>query len=336
MPVSPPSAAPLPPHGGDLAAAERRWGRPALGWLDLSTGINPHPYPLPPLAPALWTRLPGADDEAALLSAARHRFSAPVQADIIAAPGSQALIQALPRLRPAGPVAILGPTYAEHARAWSAAGHTVTLIDDPNAADPAGVLIVVNPNNPSGRRFAPADLSGLAARFARAGGLLVIDEAFADPYPELSLIPSLPGATVVLRSFGKFHGLAGLRLGFAVTAETGLAEGLRRGFGPWAVSGPALAIGAAALADDAWAEATRARLAADQARLIDVLMSAGMELVGGTPLFTLVRHPEAARLWDRLGQAGILVRAFDFQPDWLRVGLPGDETGFERLARALG
>lgn len=336
MPVSPLPAAALPLHGGDLAAALRRWGHPDLGWLDLSTGINPHPYPLPPLAPALWTRLPGADDEAALIGAARHRFVAGAAAEIVAAPGSQALIQALPRLRPPGPVAILTPTYAEHARAWSAAGHTVASIDDPAAANPAGVLVVVNPNNPTGRRFAPTDLIGLAARFAQAGGLLVIDEAFADPYPELSLIPSLPAATVVLRSFGKFHGLAGLRLGFAVTAETGLAEGLRRGFGPWAVSGPALAIGAAALADDAWAEANRARLAADQDRLVGLLISAGLELVGGTPLFTLVRHPEAARLWDRLGQAGILVRAFDFQPDWLRVGLPGDETGFERLARALG
>jgi len=141
---------------------------------------------------------------------------------------------------------------------------------------------------------------------------------------------------VVLRSFGKFHGLAGLRLGFAVTAEAGLAEGLRRGFGPWAVSGPALAIGAAALADDAWAEANRARLAADQARLVGVLTASGLDLVGGTPLFTLVRHPDAARIWERLGQAGILVRAFDFQPDWLRIGLPADEAGFERLARALG
>jgi len=336
MPVSPPSAAALPLHGGDLAAAERRWGRPALGWLDLSTGINPHPYPLPALAPALWTRLPGAADEAALVQAARHRFAAAATVEIVAAPGSQALIQALPRLRPKGPVAILAPTYAEHARAWSAAGHAVASIDDPAAADPAGMLVVVNPNNPTGRRIAPADLIGLAARFAASGGLLVIDEAFADPDPELSLIPSLPAATVVLRSFGKFHGLAGLRLGFAVTAEAGLAEGLRRGFGPWAVSGPALAIGAAALADDAWAEANRARLAADQARLVGLLISAGLELVGGTPLFTLVRHPEAELLWERLGQAGILVRAFDFQPDWLRIGLPPDETGFERLARALG
>lgn len=336
MPVSPPSAVPLPPHGGDLAAAERRWGRPALGWLDLSTGINPHPYPLPAIAPALWTRLPGADDEAALTSAARHRYGAGTAAGIVAAPGSQALIQALPRLRSPGPVAILAPTYAEHARAWNAAGHAVATIADPAAADPAGVLVVVNPNNPTGRRFAPADLAGLAARFAQAGGLLVVDEAFADPHPELSVIPTLPAATIVLRSFGKFHGLAGLRLGFAVTAEAGLAEGLRRGFGPWAVSGPALAIGAAALGDDSWAEATRARLAADQARLVGLLTAAGLEPVGGTPLFTLVSHPEAARLWERLGQAGILVRAFDFQPDWLRIGLPGDEAGFERLARALG
>lgn len=335
MPASPPSAAALPLHGGDIAAAERRWGHPAEGWLDLSTGINPHPYPLPAIAPTLWSRLPGAADEAALADAARHRFAAGAATEIVAAPGSQSLIQALPRLRPPGPVAILTPTYAEHARAWSAAGHSVRPLDDSAAADPAGILIAVNPNNPTGRRLDPATLRGLASRFAAAGGLVVVDEAFADASPDLSLIPSLPAATVVLRSFGKFHGLAGLRLGFAVTAETGLAEGLRRSFGPWAVSGPALAIGAAALGDDAWAGATRARLAAEQARLVGLLTARGLDLVGGTPLFTLVRHPEARRLWERLGRAGILVRAFDGQPDWLRIGLPADEAGFERLERAL-
>ncbi|CCG42950.1 threonine-phosphate decarboxylase CobD [Magnetospirillum molischianum] len=335
MPVSAPSSTALPLHGGDIAAAEARWGRPVEGWLDLSTGINPHPYPLPPIPSSLWARLPGAEAEAELIRAAQHRFNAPAAAKIVAAPGSQALIQALPRLRAPGPVAILTPTYAEHGRTWNRAGHTVSLLTDPAAANPAGVLVIVNPNNPTGRCFDPAALAELSARFASAGGLLVIDEAFADPQPEMSLIPTLPAATVVLRSFGKFHGLAGLRLGFAVTTEAELAEGLHRGFGPWAVSGPALAVGAAALDDDAWASASRARLAADQARLIAVLTSAGLELVGGTPLFTLVRHSEAARIWDELGQAGILVRAFEGQPDWLRIGLPADDTEFERLARAL-
>jgi len=335
MPRSSSSAAALPLHGGDLAAAEARWGHPAEGWLDLSTGINPHPYPLPPLPPAVWARLPGAEAEAALIWAARRRFDAPDRAEIVAAPGSQALIQAVPRLRPPGPVAILAPTYAEHARAWSANGHDVSVVSDPAAADPAGVVVVVNPNNPTGRRLDPAGLIALSDKIAAAGGLLVVDEAFADPHPDLSLIPALPSATVVLRSFGKFHGLAGLRLGFAVTGETALAEGLHRGFGPWAVSGPALAVGTAALNDDAWADANRIRLAADQTRLVALLTASGLELVGGTPLFTLVRHPEAARIWDRLGQAGILVRAFPAQPDWLRIGLPADDTGYQRLERAL-
>jgi cobalamin biosynthetic protein CobC len=321
----------LPLHGGDLAAAEALWGRPAQGWLDLSTGINPWPYPLPALAAEAWTRLPGAAEERALTGAAARRWHAPGPDRILAAPGSSALIQALPRLLPPGDMAVLGPTYGEHARAWAAAGHAVRRISSLDEVGGAAAVVVVNPNNPDGRTLAPDRLAALTG----GGRLVVADEAFADATPEGSAIPLLRPGLVVLRSFGKFYGLAGLRLGFAV-AEPALLDRLTAQLGPWPVSGPALAVGAAALGDEAWTTATRARLSDAASRLDAVLISAGLTIIGGTTLFRLAEHPLAGEVYQRLGRAGILVRAFADQPSRLRFGLPASEGDGARLRQALG
>ncbi|MBC7952015.1 MAG: threonine-phosphate decarboxylase [Rhodospirillaceae bacterium] len=318
----------LPIHGGDLAGAEARWGRPAAGWLDLSTGINPWPYTLPSLPAEAWTRLPGGAEDAALRAAAARRFGTD-PAQILAAPGTSALIQALPRTRPPGPVAVVGPTYGEHARAWAAAGHTVTEIATLDEAD-APVVVVVNPNNPDGRVAAPA---ALLAR-VKPGALLVVDEAFGDMAPALSVAPLLRPGMVVLRSFGKFYGLAGLRLGFVLGLPEILAP-VAAQLGPWPVSGPALAVGAAALSDDAWGDAMIARLAQWSERLDGVLAAGGLTVTGGTSLFRLASHPQAASLYDLLGRAGILVRAFENRPHLLRFGLPAHEADLVRLAQAL-
>lgn len=325
---------PLPIHGGDLAAAEARWGRPRAGWLDLSTGINPWPYPIPPLPPEAWTRLPGAAEDAALRVAAARRYGAPAADRVLAGPGTSALIQALPRTRAPGRVAVVAPTYGEHARAWAAAGHQVTEVPSLDAAE-AEVIVVVNPNNPDGRAIAPETLLDLALRQAAKGGLLLVDEAFGDMTPALSVAPALRPGLAVLRSFGKFYGLAGLRLGFLL-AEPALRDAVAAQLGPWPVSGPALGVGRAALDDDAWAEATQARLQRETAALDAVLERAGLGLIGGTTLFRLFSHPQASALYDRLGRAGILVRAFETHPDRLRFGLPADAEGRERLAAALG
>ena len=320
-------------HGGDIAWAERRFGRPAAGWLDLSTGINPVPYPLPQLSPEVWTRLPAAADEAALRSVAAAAYGAPDAGCVAAAPGSQSLIQVLPRLRPPGSVAVLTPTYGEHAACWAAAGHSVVDASDPEA--PADVVVVTNPNNPDGRRLPPERLVNRARELADRGGWLVVDEAFADVAPELSVAAAAdaPGL-VVLRSFGKFFGLGGLRLGFAL-AEPQLAESIRRALGSWAVAGPALAIGRQALADEDWIGKTRNRLKTSAKRLDDLLSAAGLEIVGGTDLFRLVRMQAAAALFDGLGRRGILVRPFADRPDRLRFGLPGDAAAWSRLQRAI-
>ncbi len=318
----------LPLHGGDLAAAEARWGAPASGgWLDLSTGINPWAYPLGLVRQEAWTRLPGAAEEAALCAAAARAYGC-AAAQVVAAAGSSALIQALAFSQAPSGVQVVTPTYAEHGRAWCAAGHRVEEVADlPDAGE---VVIVVNPNNPDGRTTDPARLRALAGRCR----LLVVDEAFADVVPALSVAAHVSDRLVVLRSFGKFYGLAGLRLGFAL-AGPALAASLTARLGPWPVSGPALAVAAVALRDDVWAAATRARLANMADRLDGVLVKAGFSILGGTSLFRLARHPDAAALYERLGRAGILVRAFETIPDGLRFGLPGGEAALQRLDAVL-
>jgi cobalamin biosynthesis protein CobC len=320
-------------HGGGLARAEARFGA-GDDWLDLSTGINPWPYPVPEIAPVSWQRLPDEDALASLKSAARAFYGAGPNVPIVAAPGSQALIQLVPHLMPPGDVAVIGPSYAEHARCWRLAGHSVTETSELDRAT-APIVVVVNPNNPDGRSWAPQTLIKAARRRVQQGGLVVVDEAFAEVTPQISLAASagVPGL-VVLRSFGKFFGLAGLRLGFAL-GPADLVDRIEDAFGPWAVSGPGLTIGAAALADTGWAMSTRARLTAQARELDRVLARHGLEVEGGTDLYRLVRTVNAGHLFERLGRAHILVRAFSFRPDWLRFGLPPNAEALERLEKCL-
>jgi cobalamin biosynthetic protein CobC len=320
-------------HGGDLATAQALFPQAPKPWIDLSTGINPIPYPLPELPLSLWQRLPGKDEEAALLAAARKAYRIRPESGLVAAPGTQILIELLPRLVPAARVAVLGPTYGEHAPAWRKAGAEVHEIADLAETGDANVVVLVNPNNPDGRIVPQQALVELAGALAERGGLLVIDEAFADFAPEASLLPILPDGALVLRSFGKAYGLAGLRLGFAI-GEPRLTDALRTMLGPWAVAGPALHVGAVALGDTAWLSTTAGARAADSRRL-DALLAPHGRIVGGTVLYRLLETPRAASLFERLGRSGIYVRRFQHDPSHLRFGLPGDEAAWVRLADAL-
>ncbi len=317
-------------HGGRLDAARQRWGRRAGDWLELSTGINPEPFPLPPLDLGLWTRLPDQALDAALRDAAAAAYGVPGRDWIVAAPGSQALIQWLPWLVGRTQVAILGPTYNEHAPAWMAAGHDVREVTDLDSVPPAAsVAVAVNPNNPDGRLIDPDRLTAMAEH-----RLVVVDEAFADVAPEISVAAHVDRRDIiVLRSLGKFFGLAGLRLGFAIAGRA-RADRIRSALGPWAVSGPATDVGRQALLDDRWQAATRRHLAAAAADLDKLLVAAGLSVSGGTNLFRLVRTQRAQEVYEGLGQHGVLVRSFARHPTWLRFGLP-PSTGFSRLEHAL-
>jgi cobalamin biosynthetic protein CobC len=323
-----------PVHGGNLAAARLRHPDAPWPFLDLSTGIAPRAYPLQGFPPEALTRLPEPAEHARLCALAAARFGAPAGARVIAAPGTQILLPLIAALRPPGTARVLGPTYAEHARAAALAGHATREVAEVSALTPADLVTVVNPDNPTGRVLPEEALARLAAQQRAHGGLLVVDEAFQEAEPGLpSAMPLVAeGHTVVLRSFGKFHGLAGLRLGFAVLPEAPALR-LEAALGPWCVSGPALHAGLAALADDAWAATQRGFLAEAAARLDALLHGARLTVLGGTPLFRFVAAPPGTQ--DRLGRAGILVRGFARWPDRLRIGLPGNDAGFARLAAAL-
>ena len=322
-------------HGGDIDAVRRMFPQAPEPWIDLSTGINPYAYPFDLPSAEAWQRLPQTSADAAARLAAAQRYGAADPVTIVAAPGSQALIQIVPRLIEATDVAVIGPTYAEHAAAWGRWGHRVRTVRSLADIGDTRAVVVVNPDNPTGRIVAPDELSRLADGLAQRRGLLVVDEAFADfAAADVSIVPRLPPATVVLRSFGKAYGLAGARLGFAV-AHAELAKRLRLELGPWAVSGPALDIGAAALRDTQWIEAMRERLTQD-CRRIDVLLAThGLAAVGGTHLFRLVAHARAGDIADALAGDGIHVRRFIEQPNWLRFGLAGSPAAWERLEASL-
>lgn len=296
-------------HGGGLDAAIAKYGGSRAEWLDLSTGINPVPYPMPTLPKDAWTALP---DEAAferLYALARRLWNVPEEAAIIGATGASAIIAALPRVIPKGEVCIPGPTYNEHGAAFAASGWRL-------GQDPSHALVAVHPNNPDGHIWKVNDLEA---------AYTVVDESFCDIAPDQSLIhlASRPG-TVVLKSFGKFWGLAGLRLGFAI-GDPAIITKLTDLLGPWQISGPALAIGAEALADPAWADETRQRLDRDTARLDGLLTKNGAELVGGTTLFRLYKVENAKAAQDQLAKHHVWSRVFPYAPDWLRLGLPAPE-----------
>lgn len=321
-------------HGGALDVAERLAPDAPKPWIDLSTGINPHAYPLPELPPAVWARLPDRAALAGLEQAAADRYGAP-PGSVVAGPGSQALLHILARLAPRGEARALAPTYGGYAEAFAAAGVELTETGSLDALAGSAIAIVANPNNPDGRIVERRDLLAFQDRLAERGGLLILDEAFADFDPAASLAPFLPKSrTVVLRSFGKTFGLAGLRLGFAV-ASPDVAAPLRAALGPWPVSGPAIAIGARALADSAWLAAAADRLELDAARLDALLAAGGWRVVGGTRLFRLAARPGASHAFKRLMAAGILTRPFANYPDWLRFGPPAEEAHWRRLAAAL-
>lgn len=296
-----------------------RYGGTRSDWIDLSTGINPHPYAISGLLTSDWAELPDHGAFERLSDAARKFWNVPDGAEILPAPGASAVIARMPALAKTGRVQITMPTYNEHAAAFSAQGWTV------QDCAPAEARVIVHPNNPDGRIWHDADANA---------PLTVIDESFCDVAPDASLIhlAERPGI-VVLKSFGKFWGLAGLRLGFAIGHPELIAR-LNDLTGPWSVAGPALRVGEQALRDQGWAAATRARLADEAERLDHLVVTKGARLIGGTSLFRLYEVDDATAWQDRLARARIWSRIFPYSKTYLRLGLPPTD-GWARLEAAL-
>lgn len=310
-------------HGGGLDAAIAKYGGVRSGWIDLSTGINPRPYPLPDFPHEAWTALPDQAAQEALETAARAFWTIPDTAGVLAAPGASCLISNIPRLAEVGTACIFERTYNEHEAAFRAQGWQISR--SPNGA---AARVVVHPNNPTGAVWTGPNETPNA-------GLTIIDESFCDIALGQSHVSRLGAAsgTVILKSMGKFWGLAGMRLGFAI-GDPALIEQLRNYLGPWPVSGPALAVGRAALEDFTWANQTRQRLHVDVARLDALLEAKGAELIGGTALFRLYKVDDAAAWQARLASGHVWSRVFPYDPTWLRLGLP-PEHGWDQLTKAL-
>ncbi|MGY6277344.1 threonine-phosphate decarboxylase CobD [Methylomonas sp. MgM2] len=320
-------------HGGRLHRAASQYGIPLSEWLDLSTGINPNGWPVPQLPPKIWQRLPEEDDE--LLPAARRYYQCE---SLLAVAGSQAAIQTLPLLRPKSNVGVLHPAYAEHAANWLRARHRVTTIKETeidSSLHELDVLIVINPNNPTGTLWPRRRLLDWHRQLSHKGGWLIVDEAFIDVFPgDFSLCPlPVQKGLIVLRSVGKFFGLAGIRCGFVI-AESALLKALQHLLGPWTISHPGRYVAAMALSDTEWQQTAIAALQQQSQRLQRLLTDSGWSPDGGCALFQWVKREAAAHLHQGLARQGILTRLFT-DPISVRFGLPPDEAAWRRLEQAL-
>lgn len=318
-------------HGGNLSAAVAQYKIPLQNWLDVSTGINPCHYPIPEIPAQLWRNLP--NDEDGLIAAAAQYYGCQ---SLLPTSGSQAALQVLPKFRTLGKVAMLNPMYQEHAYAWHRYGHQVSRFSDLNdaaAINNADVVLVCNPNNPTGKQFAPQDLLQLHAMLAQRGGWLIVDEAFMDATPEHSIAQyaHLEGL-FVLRSLGKFFGLAGARVGFLLAAHAPLQQ-IKEELGPWTITGASRYIAMLALQDSTWQQNTRLTLANKSQRLANLLTTYGLTPSAGTALFQYVATDAASDLHDKLARQGVWVRKFT-EPPALRFGLP-DDNRWQQLEQAL-
>jgi cobalamin biosynthesis protein CobC len=323
-------------HGGDLHWVEANYGHPDQPWIDLSTGINPDPYPIPLISNEAWSRLPGALEERAMLKAAKTFYGTTQCSEICAVAGTQVSIQLLPLLFPRLQVDILTPTYAEHAICWKRSGHTVREITSlKEIKETTKVVIVVNPNNPDGNIVPKSQLFRLAKHLHSKGGFLVVDEAFADTETIHSMASKTSMAgLIVLKSFGKFFGLAGLRLGFCLGSPE-IVKNLRNAIGPWSVSGISIEIATKAFSDDKWISRARQELSEKSLRLKRLLKKSGLNIAGSTSLFCLAQSDSASELFEHLCHHGIFCRNFPERSGYLRFGLPGKEDEWERFSHAL-
>jgi len=330
---SPYNQPPAAKHGGQLLAAAKKFRIPRADWLDLSTGINPNGWPVPSIPPECWQRLPEDTDDQ-LTTATQRYYQCK---SVIPLPGSQAGIQILPQLRSPCRVLVLANSYSEHAFHWQAAGHSVnsvTAADFSAQIDKHDVAIVVNPDNPSGELISTETLLDWHDSLSKRGGWLLVDEAFIDVNPENSLCPCSPlEGLLILRSLGKFFGLAGIRAG-ALIAEKNIIDQVGETLGPWSISHPTRWVSTQALLDTQWQADTRIQLKQQSQQLRSHLQKLNANSLNGTELFQTISMPDAATMYEQFARSGILTRLLNHQRG-LRFGLPGSDTNMQRLVDAI-
>ncbi|MEP2651908.1 MAG: threonine-phosphate decarboxylase CobD [Paraglaciecola sp.] len=322
-------------HGGQLNQIALQYNIPLHEWLDLSTGIAPTSFPIPTLPGCVWQQLPQPSD--ALINSAREYYQTP---HILPIAGSQVVIQILPQIAAkqgyqSSRVWIPSVGYQEHYKAWFAAGFTLQRYHSANdiALQPKDIIVLINPNNPKGDIYNYEEVASLFRQVKQQGGLLIIDEAFMDCTPEHSFIRySDEPQLIVLRSIGKFFGLAGLRLGFVSASDSWLTL-FTNLIGPWSVSGPAQYIGQLALADEPWQRKQRAFLAAQSQELAQLLKDTLNVTPTGTALFQTVKCEQSPLIFEKLCRQSVYVRLCD-EKNALRFGIP-NQKDLARLKMTL-
>ena len=325
-------------HGGRILAAAEKYHIAKEDWIDLSTGLNPNGWPVPNNIPAkVWQSLPEDDD--GLQTAACQYYGCDACLPVA---GSQAAIQTLPTLRSRSKVGVISPTYAEHEYNWKQAGHDVIQLSVENIEqhiNTLDVLVVINPNNPTGKLIAVDELLEWHQQLSSRGGWLIVDEAFMDVTPEKSLVASgIKPGLIILRSMGKFFGIAGIRCGFVIS-DNELLQRLAKKLGPWSLTGPTRYIAKQALLDENWKTKTRIELKESAARLHKILNQAGLSPTGGTDLFQWIEHTHAKDIYEACAGKGVLIRLFEKQTATskpsLRFGLPASEKQWQQLSTVL-
>jgi cobalamin biosynthetic protein CobC len=331
-------------HGGNLLQVAARYNSDPASWIDLSTGVSPFTYPLGEIPVSVWNQLPQDND--GLEQAAQGYYRAPMQPLPLA--GSQAAIMALPAvislfLGRCGTVTLPKVGYKEHQHAWS--GYLQDNKEwqvefyrgqpDEKQVVQSDVVLLINPNNPAGTTVSKDYLHATATKLAQKGGWLIVDEAFADSDPQESLVTceQWPHNLVVLRSVGKFFGLAGARAGFLFAPEN-VMRLMHELLGPWTVSGPTRWAVKQALVDHNWQKQNRERINQASQRLNALLTDYLTDKLAGTALFTTVFLSDAVQCHHLLCQQQVLTRLCD-EENALRFGLPADEAGWHKLEIAL-
>ena len=325
-------------HGGDLSDAVRV-NRKIKKWIDLSTGINPNAYNDFNIDKTVYSHLPSGNQLAELMSIARGYYNLNQEIKICAYQGAQGVINILPNIVNKNihdTIQILTPTYTEHYRVWNDHGFKIRLVTNiENELDPSIPFVLVNPNNPDGKLFQPKYLEELWERIRKAGGFLILDESFMDGTPDMSFrFDNCRDNVIVIRSFGKFFGLPGLRLGF-VYGDNHYINKVSSLVGPWPISSSSLLIARKAMLDTVWISATITDLKMKSTALSNFLHDQKLKTVGDCYFFKTIELDNASQMHKALANHGIWTRIFNYNQKWLRMGLTKNKFEFEYLANTI-